>query len=77
MSIAVLEKKMQLLPEKYLDKIDHYIDFLVYEFQKERDDLQSFGTTCQQAQQWAQEVGLTQDELGQAIKENRREKWPS
>ncbi len=77
MSIAVLEKKIQMLPEKYLDKIEHYIDFLVYEFQKEQDDLQSFRTACQQAQQWAQEVGLTKDDLGQAIKENRREKCPS
>ncbi|MBO5125634.1 MAG: hypothetical protein IKA80_03265 [Spirochaetaceae bacterium] len=74
MSITLLEQKMQTLPEKYLEKIAHYIDFLIYESQREEDDLTRFNTTCQNAQQWATDVGFTEDDLSQIIQESRREK---
>ena len=74
MSIALLEQKMQTLPEQYLEKIAHYIDFLVYEAQRERNVLQAFNETCQHAQQWTTDVGFTEDDLSQIIQESRGEK---
>ena len=74
MSIALLEQKMQTLPEQYLEKIAHYIDFLVYEAQRERNVLHAFNETCQHAQQWATDVGFTEDDLSQIIQESRGEK---
>lgn len=73
MSIALLAQKMQTLPEKYLEKIAHYIDFLVYEAQREKNVLQTFNETCRNAQQWAADVGFTEDHLSQIMRESRRE----
>ena len=68
---SVLEQKINSLSEESLEKLTDYVDFLVYDAKK-KADIKEFNEMCEKAQNWAKEVGFTEDKLNDFIKDMRR-----
>ena len=69
---AVLEQ-VKTVPEIYLDEISNYINYVLYRYEKQTST-ERFNAVCAEAQLWAKEVGLTEQDVKDAIKEVRAEK---
>ena len=73
MSIDLLNEKITALPDVYLMRLFDYVNYLTYEAEKQAR-LQRFQNMCAEARTWAKEVGLTEQDIADTIKEIRREK---
>lgn len=73
MSYEILEKQIRALPEKYLSQVAEYVSFLTYKSERE-SALERFQTMCDETQAWAKSVGMTEQDIKDAIKEIRMEK---
>ncbi|MBQ3923224.1 MAG: hypothetical protein II707_07995 [Spirochaetales bacterium] len=73
MSIDLLNEKITALPDVYLMRLFDYVNYLTYEAEKQAR-LQRFKNMCSEAQIWAKEVGLTEQDIEDTIKEIRRKK---
>ena len=70
MSYEILEKQIRALPEKYLSQVAEYVSFLTYKSEKDAA-LERFKTMCNETQTWAKSVGMTEQDIKDAIKEVR------
>ena len=73
MSYEILEKQIRALPEKYLSQVAEYVSFLTYKSEKDAA-LERFKTMCNETQDWAKSVGMTEQDIKDTIKEVRLEK---
>lgn len=71
---AILEKKINTLPDEYIFRLSDYVDFLIYEVEKKKEKTSSFNAECEKAQSWAKDVGLTESDITDTLKEIRAEK---
>ena len=78
MPYEVLEKQVRGLPEEALQELSSFVMYLQYKFgvnaEKKSAALERFDNMCEEAQAWAKSVGMTEQDIKDAIKEVRAAK---
>lgn len=69
--------RISALPDEYFSRLTDYLDFLSYEIGRKSEEkaaVARFNRECAKAQAWAKEVGLTEQDIADTLKEIRLEK---
>ena len=74
MSYEAVLTQVKAAPEACLDEISQIISYVVYRYQKQNTELETFNAECNSLQKQIKEVGLTEQGLYDFIKEVRLEK---
>ena len=73
MSYEAVLTQVREAPEECLEEISQIIRYVVFRHEKEAR-IDEFNTLCAQTQAWAKEVGMTEQDIADTIKEVRAEK---
>ncbi|MDE5613250.1 MAG: hypothetical protein K2I74_01200 [Treponemataceae bacterium] len=75
MSYEVLERQIRALPEEALPEVESFVTYIQYKFGNKSDKnqaaLERFSAMCKETQAWAKSVGMTEQDITDAIKEVR------
>lgn len=75
MSYEVLERQIRALPEEALPEVESFVMYIQYKFGSKHDKnqaaLERFRAMCKETQAWAKSVGMTEQDITDAIKEVR------
>ena len=74
MSYEAVMEQVKTVPEECLGEISNYINYIVYRYEKENSAAERFARVCEDAQNWAKEVGMTEQDIKDTLKEMRAEK---
>lgn len=80
MPYEVLEKQIRALPEEALQELSSFVMYMQYKFghkiekKKPAVDMEKFRKDMATSQAWAKTVGMTEQDIKDAIKEVRAEK---
>lgn len=72
MSYEVLERQIRALPEEALPEVESFVMYIQYKFgnkgEKNQAALERFSAMCKETQAWAKSVGMTEQDITDAIK---------
>lgn len=72
MSYEVLERQIRALPEEALPEVESFVTYIQYKFGNKRSaDMEKFRKDMAASQAWAKSVGMTEQDITDAIKEVR------
>lgn len=75
MSYEVLERQIRALPEEALQELSSFVMYMQYKFStKPAVDMERFRKNMADSQAWAKSVGMTEQDIKDAVKEVRRAK---
>lgn len=78
MPYEVLERQIRALPEEALKEVSSFVSYMQYKFGcKPAVDMERFRKNMAASQAWAKSVGMTEQDIKDAIKEVRAEKRAS
>lgn len=72
MSYEVLEKQIRALPEEALTELSSFVMYMQYKFgSRPAVNMEQFQKNMAESQAWAKSVGMTEQDIKDAIKEIR------
>ncbi|MBR4322883.1 hypothetical protein [Treponema sp.] len=74
MSYEALFEQIRSVPESCLNEISNYINYVVYRYEKQNSAAERFAAVCAEAQAWAKDVGITEQDIKDNLKALRAEK---
>lgn len=75
MPYEVLERQIRALPEEALQELSSFVMYMQYKFStKPAVDMERFRKNMADSQAWAKSVGMTEQDIKDAVKEVRRAK---
>ena len=74
MSYEALVEQIRSVPESCFNEISNYISYVLYRYEKQNSAAEHFAAICAEAQSWAKDVGITEQDINDNLKELRAEK---
>ena len=74
MSYEALVEQIRTVPESCFNEISNYISYDVYRYEKQNSAAEHFAAVCAEAQAWAKDAGITEQDIQDNLRELRAEK---
>ena len=72
MSYELLEHQIRLLPEEALEEVASFVTYMQYKFNVNGGgDMVAFRNSMEESRKWASDVGMTEQDIRNAIKDVR------